>query len=327
MALRDYIHLFELDGQPGVLGERQLVFGSRRVPVRDGIPRFTADMSYATGNFSLLRERHATLQLDSRNGSTDRRDTILLRTGWPAGFFAGKLVLECGCGAGPDTEILRALGARVVSVDLAGVDVCQRNVGSLGYGCIVQADITDLPLRRGAFDIVFCHRVLQHTPDPEKTLDHILQFVKPGGAAFVHSYARTPRQLLRWKYLLRPVTRRLAPERLYRMIVAAAPALFRLTELLFRVRGGSRLAYLLVPFINYTGLPKLKNLSRQALMEHGIHDTFDALSPRYDRPIRASAMHHIAARRLSAPFEVVRQPTITLLRTRLSGPRPVTPAS
>ena len=56
-------------------------------------------------------------------------------------------------------------------------------------------------------------------------------------------------------------------------------------------------------------------MTSQAIIEHGILNTFDALSPRYDKPIRASAMRKIAAASLKKPFEVVTDRTITLLRT------------
>ena len=106
-----FLDCFELHGRPAKQSEGWLEFGDTRVRVRNGIPRFTPDSGY-TDNFALLRQKHARLQLDSVNGTTDRRDTLLRRTNWPAEYFLDKVVLECGCGAGPDTEILLSLGAR-----------------------------------------------------------------------------------------------------------------------------------------------------------------------------------------------------------------------
>jgi SAM-dependent methyltransferase len=320
MSLENYLHLFELNGAPARLEDGTLRFGDTTVRIVNDIPRFTPDLSYSTGNFSKLRERHAQLQLDSHNGTTDRYDTLLTRTGWPAEFFRGKTVLECGSGAGPDTEILRKLGADVVSADIAGSDICKRNVGHVGKGLIIQADITALPLRPRSFDIVYCHRVLQHTPKPRRTLEHILGFVKPGGAAFVHSYGRTAWQMLRWKYALRPVTKRMDPDRLYRLIEKAAPSLFWLTNKMYAIKGGGRVVHRFVPFLNHSASPKFRGMSPAALMDYAVHDTFDALSPRYDSPVSASFMRQTASRLLDAPFEIVEQPAITLLRSTL---RPV----
>jgi len=312
-----------------VFGERlvregdKFRLGGRDVPFRNGILRFTPDVSYATGNFSRLRERHARLQLDSANGTRDRLDTILARTRWPREFFRGKLVLECGSGAGPDTEVLLGLGASVVSVDIAGVDVCRANVGDHPNSLIVQASIDDLPFREHSFDIVWCHRVLQHTPSPARTLDHILRFVRKDGAAFVHSYARSFHQMFSWKYALRPITRRMDPQTLYACVEACAPALFRFTSALHRVRPRrlaallSRIAHHVVPVRNYRSSPQFAGKDDAYLIEFAIHDTFDCLSPRFDSPLSARAFREIAGHRLARDFEVFEASDVTLLRTRV----------
>jgi len=90
-----------------VFGERlvregdKFRLGGRDVPFRNGILRFTPDVSYATGNFSRLRERHARLQLDSANGTRDRLDTILARTRWPREFFGESSSSSAAAARGP----------------------------------------------------------------------------------------------------------------------------------------------------------------------------------------------------------------------------------
>lgn len=311
----NFINFFEIDGEPPEVKDEYLCSSNRRFIIRNGIPRVTPDISYSE-NFGLLREKHNELQLDSRNGTTDRYDTILDRTQWPVEFFKNKTVLECGCGAGPDTEILLSLGCKVVSADLAGVDIAKRNVNDNPNVQFVQTSITDLPLKKKSFDIVFCHRVLQHTPDPEKTLTYILQFVKDEGAVFVHSYANTFYQRFRWKYFLLPVTRKLRTETLYKIIKWYSKPLFYFTTLMGKTKIGRMFNYFFVPFHNYRHLAKFKNKSNEFLIEYGIHNTFDALSPRYDKPIKISAMQKIASLALKKPFEVVGG-FMTLLRTKL----------
>jgi SAM-dependent methyltransferase len=312
------LKLVEYDGMAGVLSDSgALRFGSHEIPVRDGIPRFTPDVSYSTGNFSLLREKHAELQLDSRNGTRDRENTILSRTGWPREFFRGKTILECGCGAGADTEILAKFEAQVVAVDLAGVDVASRNIGDSGQVTFLQADIQNLPLKHESFDIVICHRVLQHTPNPEITLDHILRFVKPDGAVFVHSYSRDLYQRCRWKYVFRPLTKRMNPERLYRLVERSGPFMFRLTTAIRRLPGGRYFNWVFVPFLNYGHKPKFRSWTDEQLIEFGVHDTFDALSPKYDHPLSERKFRKVAGRYLRRPFEITTGAAVTLLRTSL----------
>jgi 2-polyprenyl-3-methyl-5-hydroxy-6-metoxy-1,4-benzoquinol methylase len=313
--IKDFISLFEYNGAPASITDNQLVFGSHRVPIRNGIARFTQDHSYGTGNFSRLRECHPKLQLDSYNMTTDRCDTLLERTQWPQSFFKDKTVLECGCGVGPDTEIFLSLGARVLSADLTNLDTASNNLGQSSNLCFVQADIADLPLKHKTFDIVFCHRVLQHTPDPGYTLRHILQFVKPGGAVFVHSYAKTFFQMCTWKYALRPITTRMDSEKLYHLIERYAPSAYAITNKIATLPKGHMINHFLFPFHNHSNHDKLKKLSDDQLVEYGIHDTFDALSPRYDKPLSAKTINRIARQMLSVPFELIEQRTITLLRT------------
>lgn len=285
-------------------------------PVTDGIVRLISDVSYSKGNFSKLREEHSTLQLDSKNGTNDRHATMLERSGWPREFFRNKTVLECGCGAGPDTEVLLDYGARVVAVDLA-IDVARRNIGDHDRVSFVQGSIANLPFRPQSFDIVWCHRVIQHTPAPRQILEHILSFVREDGGVFVHSYARSMLQMFRWKYPLRPFTKRISPERLYRFIQWYSEPAFHLTNWLRRIPFGPGINHVFIPFLNFRHVDKFADLSNAQIIEYGIHDTFDALSPRYDRPLKHKTMYQIASAKLVQPFEVVDRPGVTLLRTRI----------
>ena len=206
-----------------------------------------------------------------------------------------------------------------MAVDIAGVDIASRNLSGnprASHVQFVQDSIADLRLRPKSFDIVFCHRVLQHTPDPEKVLNHILQFVKPGGGVFVHSYSDSKFQTRRWKYWLLPLTNKLPPEWLYRLIELYAWPAFYLTNLLDKFKFGQRLNRIFIPFLNYRPAKKFASKSDRFIVEYGIHDTFDALSPKYDKPISPVRMKEIAAHNLISNFEIYTDPGMTLLRTK-----------
>ena len=301
------------------VGDRYFLQG-KEILCSNDILRFTPNQSYSTGNFSKLREKHAQLQLDSVNGTNDREFTILKRTNWPREFFKDKLILECGCGAGADTEALLKLGAKVVSVDIAGVDICKANMMGNPSSLVIQGSIMDLPFKKKSFDIVWCHRVLQHTPSPNMTLDHILQFAKADGAVFVHSYSMRPQQVLSWKYVLRPLTRNMEPEKLYRLVERWTPGLFKFTNSLRAIKPDllGRLlfavAYQVIPVRNYRFEPKFNDKSDEFIIEYAVHDTFDCLSPRYDRPLTHHEFRKIAKRHLKHKYEIVEQ-GCTLLRS------------
>ncbi len=318
MIMKQFLSLLDDDKVSLSEDGQTLTFKGHPIPVRNGVPRFTPDESYSDGNFAKLREEHAVLQFDSKNGTTDRDQTISDRTTWPKEFWAGKTVLECGCGAGPDTEILRNWGAKVIAVDLAGSDIAKESLDDEENIQIVQGSILDLPFKKQSFDIVFCHRVLQHTPHPHETLEHILQFVKPDGAVFVHSYARTFIQMCRWKYALLPFTRKVKSEKLYNFVKGYAPFAMKLTGTLRKIPGGRGINHFFIPFLNYRHAKQFEPLTDERVMEIGVHDTFDALSPPYDNPMSAKDMRLIAEKHLKHPFEIEERPMVTLLRTKVS---------
>lgn len=292
---------------------------SKELFFENGIAKYTPNVSYSTGNFSKLREKFGEVQQDSINGTHHRLDTILSRTNWSKDDFKNKTVLECGCGAGPDTEILLSLGAKVVAVDLTSAEVTKKNLGENQNYALLQASIDDLPLKKDSFDIVYCHRVLQHTPNPAKTLDHILRFVKPEGKVFVHSYGYSLFQFFRWKYFLRPITKRMPSKLLYNIINFFGPFLYYLSSFFYKFgKVGKGINYFLIPFENYSNIPHLKNKPKNWLINYGIMITFDYLSPRYDSPIKPSIMREISKKHLdikSIDFEVYTDKSTTLLRS------------
>ena len=168
---------------------------------------------------------------------------------------------------------------------------------------------------------MFCHRVLQHTPDPPRVLRHILQFVKPDGAAFVHSYARNFTQMAHWKYALRPVTTRLDPELLYTIIKWYVPPLYRISKAIRAIKpvwlGRSlfKFSERILPLYNYRFTRQFRGKSNEYILEYAIHNTFDALSPKFDIPMSAAQMRDIAKSSLAMPFEVVDLGGYVLLRT------------
>jgi SAM-dependent methyltransferase len=98
-------------------------------------------------------------------------------------------VLECGCGAGRFTEVLLDAGAYVTSIDLS--DAVDANVQNFPIGPahrVAQADILKLPFEHGGFDVVVCLGVIQHTPNPELTIERLAQHVRPGGWLVIDHY-------------------------------------------------------------------------------------------------------------------------------------------
>jgi SAM-dependent methyltransferase len=279
------------DGAPLVLTDAvidrgQIVSGALVSPegdefeIRNGIPRFVESEGYVA-NFGLQWNRYRAVQTESSilDPLTKRRyDEI----GWEPGEIHGKTILEAGCGAGRFTRLLLDDGALVSSIDASSaVDACMRTIGAREDHLLAQAEICAAPFPEASFDIVFCFGVVQHTPDPRQTFFDLLRYLKPGGQLVLDSY-RKRRRIDRWgsKYLWRPLTIRMPPDTLRRVVEWYVPRWLPIDRQIARLPFvGSRLVAL-VPCWNYDGIIEDpdENLAWTVL------DTYDALSARYDNP-------------------------------------------
>jgi SAM-dependent methyltransferase len=244
------------------------------------------DVDYAA-TFGDQWNRYRRTQLDSATGRPHSRRRLLEGTGWPE--LGGEIVLEVGCGAGRFTEILLDLGAEVWATDATtAIDACATNNWPNPRLVLLQADLFALPLRPGSFDRVFCYGVLQHTPDPARAFHALVEQVKPGGFLAADVYERS-RRLDRWasKRIWRPVTTRLPPGMLRRIVEWYVPRWLPIDRRLARIPKLGRFLVALVPCWNYEGL---LDLAPDQLEAWAVLDTFDALSPRYDEPQTLAAV-------------------------------------
>jgi SAM-dependent methyltransferase len=99
----------------------------------------------------------------------------------------GMSVLDVGCGPGTITADLAAVVSpgRVTAVevteqalDLARAEAQARGVTTIDF---VVADVHDLDLADGSFDVVHAHQVLQHVADPVRALQEMRRVCVPGG--------------------------------------------------------------------------------------------------------------------------------------------------
>ena len=275
-----------------VAGELVSEDGDHCYPIVDGIPRFVSGSTYSD-SFGFQWNKYWQLRSDKYNGTTLIRDTILRRTRWEEDSLDGKIVLECGCGCANDTEVLLNLGAkRILSFDLSNSVNSARNNLADAQVTFIQADIFELPFKNRAFDVIFCHRMIQHTPDPERAFHSIANQVCPGGEVLLHSYDKHPLSMLHWKYLLRPLTKRLPATVLFRILNFVGPALYSIQSPFMRIKFIRFAISRLIPFYNYSHIYRAAgaNLSKRELFEVSLLDTFDALAPQYDLPNTADTI-------------------------------------
>ena len=251
-------------------------------PVVGGIPRFVPDEEY-TSSFGYQWLRHARTQLDSVTGVPVSERRFFDVTGWPR-RLDGRTILEAGGGAGRFTEVAASTGATVISVDYSRA--VEANYAANGHRenvLIVQGDLFRPPVRPGSVDGVYCFGVLQHTPDPAAAFRALLPPLRPGGDLAVDVYPmRWWRYLVKTYYWLRPLTKRLPREWVYRAVRWWVKALWGPTAVINRLPQGRRINRMLL-VADYRGELDLPD---RTLREWAILDVFDQLTPRHDHPQR-----------------------------------------
>ncbi len=254
---------------------------SRSYEIRDFIPRFVPAENYAS-NFGLQWNHFRRTQLDSNSGHPISRDRFFSYTGFKPEELAGKLVLDVGCGAGRFTEIALAHGATVVALDYSSaVDACWANHSQNPRLDVVQGNIYHFPFKPAQFDFVYCLGVLQHTPDVKAAFLSLPRQLKPGGRLAIDLYAWLWRNVFASRFWLRPMTKRMNPEKLFRFTQNLVRMLLPVSLAVGRVPGVGKKLRHLIPVSNYEGrLP----LTPQQLREWAILDTYDMLAPAHDHP-------------------------------------------
>jgi SAM-dependent methyltransferase len=244
----------ELSGEPpDGLGCRGC---GHRVPIVEGVPRLAGHWDSYAASFGRQWNRYDVVRPE------EDEPTFQVKTGVSPADLAGRLVLDAGCGGGRYGQVAGSAGAHVIGIDLSAAVVKAAKVcARLRHVLILQADLLDLPLAEGAFDLVYSIGVLHHTPNPRRAFAEIARRVKPGGRLAVWLYRRnTPPQ--EWLNLgLRSVTNRL-PARVLEGLCVGLGAL------------GS------VPVLNRT-LNKVANFSAHPDWTLRVCDNFDWYAPRY----------------------------------------------
>jgi len=279
------LKISEKDNETVISGQLiSKITSNSTIDIVKGIPRFISSKNYAD-NFGLQWNKFKSTQLDSVSGLPLTAKRFWSSTKWVAEELSGKIILEVGSGAGRFTEILLQTGARVVSFDLSSaVDANFDNNSHKGDLFIFQGDVYDIPFPDGYFDYIFCYGVLQHTPDPIKAYQSIFSKLRAGGKISI-DYYRKVKNPIHWstrKYIWRPITSKMNPENLFKIIRFYIPIYLPIDSVIRKIpKIGPLLAILIpIPCWNYIG----SSLNEKQRLEWAIMDTFDALGATYDIP-------------------------------------------
>lgn len=263
------------------LAEDTVIVGDACYPVKKGVVRFRNDDGY-NSSFAKQWKAFQLNQYDDFNKTQLTRNRYLKETGWPDAGLEGEFVLEAGCGAGRFTRLLGATGANLVSFDYStAVEVSRAQNSHFINVVFAQADVLDMPFRENSFDRVFCHGVIQHTPNPEAAFHALNKVLKPGGKLSFDVYYKDGK-VRPWKskYIWRPITTRMDPDRLMRLLEWYIPKWLPFDTFIKRIPFFGNYLGSVIPCWNYYWT----NLSPADQKKWAVMDTFDALAPAYDLP-------------------------------------------
>ena len=249
-----------------------------------GIPRFVSDE-----HLDSFGHQWTTFEVAHED---EDRATFEAKTGVRLAELKGLRVLDAGCGGGRYAKICGEAGALVVGADhTRAVEKACQLCSHLPNVQFIQADLKQLPLERGSFDVVFSIGVMHHDVATRPVFDAVLQMVKPGGRYSVWLYRRNQW----WQELinsgLRSVTTRIPSQMLMPFCHVGA------------VLGS-------IPIVNRT-LNKVVNFSAHPSYENRVCDTFDWWAPKYQ--------HHHSVEELSEWFETAGFGDLRVLPPEKSG--------
>lgn len=272
-------------GENGLRNEDSIVF-----PYKNGAFRIAKDDNYSK-SFGYQWNKFADTQLDKSNLLEISKTRFFAETNWDKEDLTGKNILEVGSGAGRFSQIiLDYTKANLFSIDYSNaIEANYKNNGPNKRLHLFQASIYELPFAKEQFDKVLCLGVLQHTPDFEKSVKALIEMAKPGAEIVVDFYCINGWWTkLNAKYILRPITKKIANEKMYRIIECNIDWMIKVS-LFFSKIGFGTVVNRFIPICDIDGtMPK--SVSNKQLRELCVLDTFDMFSPEYDNPQKISTV-------------------------------------
>jgi 2-polyprenyl-3-methyl-5-hydroxy-6-metoxy-1,4-benzoquinol methylase len=277
--------------------------GKFKYPIRGSIPRFVPESNYAD-NFGMQWNLFARTQLDSHSGHPISSDRFWEATGWDANAMEGQWVLDVGCGSGRFAEVALNAGANVVALDYSSaVEACYANLYDHPNLHVIQGDIYALPFQPSAFAFVYSLGVLQHTPNVAASFAALPPMLAHGGQLCVDYYEKSWRSFFLSKYWLRPFTKRLPKEKLFKGLQKMIPTLLAISNTIGTIPVIGKQLRRMFPVANYDGLLPL---TTEQIREWALLDTFDWLSPEYDSPQSKESARNMIERAGLEQIEVLK---------------------
>lgn len=110
----------------------------------------------------------------------------------PRDFFAGKAIVDIGCGNGRIGRLIAPLCESYTGADLSeALYAFPKYTRRPGKFSLVRASATDLPLADACADATICWGVLHHVDEPLLAFSELVRITRPGGVILLYVYPRT----------------------------------------------------------------------------------------------------------------------------------------
>lgn len=256
-------------------------------PILKGIPRIIQNFNNYSDAFGDQWKRWRKTQLDSYSGTNISRNRIYRCLGKSIlnhlkNYKKQINVLEVGCGAGRFTEILLNFPIiKLTSIDFSNaVEANNLNFSQNRNHRIIQADIMECPFKPMQYDIVICLGVIQHTPNPEITIQKLYEQVKPGGSLIIDHYTWDISRVTKiTANFLRPFIKRLSSKKRINTIKYLVNIFFPLHKLFKKMPICNKFLSRISPILTY--FHAYPELSDNLQKEWSMLDTHDFLTDWY----------------------------------------------
>jgi SAM-dependent methyltransferase len=125
------------------------------------------------------------------------------------GLAAGMRVVDVGCGTGEAlTWLADAVGpdGLVVGMELSAAHAASARAATPRSVLVMQADLIRAPLRRAAFDLVWCVNTANHLRDPVAGVTLMAGLLRPGGRIALGQSSLLPDMMFAWDARLERLT-------------------------------------------------------------------------------------------------------------------------
>ena len=234
-------------------------------------------------NFGKQWRDHTATQIDSLNNFFLSKDLLENLLFGKISSLNGKSIVELGSGAGRFTEYLVKEASECVSVDLSQAIFYNVSKGAENL-TLIKSDFTALEPDK-KFDVVICRGVLQHTPDPRKSILKLFEFSKENGDIFFDIYTTPKIGMFSPKYLIwRPFFKKFIKyEKYEKFLKLHIKKLLKIKRVLQKILFNSK--FLSDSFIPIYDYKNILNIDDEKLEMMAILDTLDGMYAFYDTPM------------------------------------------